>query len=328
MRAIVISEYGGPQVLVLREDIPPPQLSKGSVRVQVHATALNRADVLQRQGFYPPPGGKPQYEIPGLEFAGVISELGEGVSGVQVGDRVCGLLSEGGYAEQVVTPAQMLMPIPDSLSFAQAAAIPEVFITAYDALFARGRLCSGETVLIHAGGSGVGTAAIQLAKRAGARVLATFGSAQKLEAAKQLGLDEGILYKECDFAERIRELAPSGADVIVDFIGAAYLQKNLAAAAVQGRIVQVGLMGGASGDINLGLLMGKRLELIGTVLRARSLQEKTQLTDTVIKELMPDFADGKLVAVLDSTMPLQQAAQAHEYMESNASFGKIVLQVQ
>lgn len=329
MRAVIIEQYGEPEVLVARDDIPEPALTAGAVRVQVCATALNRADVLQRQGLYPPPGKKPQHEIPGLEFAGSVSELGEGVSGVAVGDRVCGLLAGGGYAEQVVLDAGMLIPIPDNLSFEQAAAIPEVFITAQDALFTRGRLQGGQTVLVHAGGSGVGTAAIQLAKRAGARVLATFGSEKKLHAAKALGLDEGILYKECNFAERVSELTDGrGADVIVDFIGAAYLEQNISAAAVQGRIVVVGLMGGAKTDINLGLLLGKRLEIIGTVLRARSLAEKIALTQNLVSDLLPAFAQGDLLPVIDSIMPLEQAAEAHRHMESNTNFGKIVLQVQ
>ena len=326
MQAIVLNEYGSPEVLQL-QSVPDPQPGTGEVLVQVAATALNRADCLQRQGLYPPPGGAPEHEIPGLEFAGEIAALGHGVQGVAVGDRVCGLLSAGGYAERVVTPASMLIPIPETLSYEQAAAIPEVFMTAWDALFARGQLGLGDSVLIHAGGSGVGTAAIQLAHRAGAKVLATFGSTEKLESARPLGLDVGILYREQALEQVVQEQTDAGADVIIDFIGAAALEQNLKAAALCGRIVVVGLMGGVSGEISLGLLLAKRLSLIGTVLRARSLDEKVLLSRTVTRQLMPLFASGALQPVIDSVLPLAQAPEGHRRMEANLNFGKIILTI-
>ncbi|MBF2754469.1 MAG: NAD(P)H-quinone oxidoreductase [Gammaproteobacteria bacterium AqS3] len=329
MQAVVISHYGDADVLQLRRDVPIPDPAPHEVRVRTAFTALNRADVMQRQGFYPPPGKAPEYEIPGLEFAGAIDALGADVtSDWKVGDRVCGLLSAGGYAEFVTTPADLLIRTPEGLTDAAAAAIPEVFMTAWDALHNRARIQPGETALIHAGGSGVGTAAIQLAKKIGATTIATFGSPEKLDAALALGLDHGILYKEQAFEERTLELTQKrGADVILDFIGAAYLSANIKAAASLGRIVVIGLMGGASAELSLGLLLAKRLQITGTVLRARSHEEKRRLTKQVAEDVFPGLAAGELRPVIDRTFALADAAEAHRHMESNANFGKILLRI-
>lgn len=325
MRAVVLEQYGGPEVLQVRE-IPDLEPGVGEVRVKVAASALNRADTMQRRGVYPQPGPRPAYEIPGLEFAGTIDKIGPGVAGWQEGDRVCGLLGGGGYAEQVVIHERLLIRIPQALSFAEGAAIPEVFLTAYDALVEKAALRMGDVALIHAGGSGVGTAATQLAKAMGARTFVTVGSEEKARKSRELGAGRAILYKSEAFDEVVRaETDGRGADVIIDFIGAPYLERNLNAAAVEGRIVFVATMGGDRPEVPLGILMGKRLRLIGTVLRARPLEQKMLLTQRLNQQVMPLFAAGALRPVVDRVFALDQVADAHRYMEENRNFGKIVL---
>ena len=324
MRAAVISEPGGPEVFRI-QDIEEPTPGPAEVLVDVKATALNRADLLQRRGRYPGPVGT-RDDLPGLEMAGVVAATGERVVGVGVGDRVFALLNGGGYGERVVTHHRMTAPIPENLSFTEAASVPEVFLTAYDALFNHCDLVMGESTLIHAAGSGVGTAAIQLARHVGATTYGTVGSAGKLAKAADLGLDVGINYNEQDFAEVIRERSGGrGVDVILDVIGAPYWDRNIASLAVKGRMVIVGTMAGATHEVNIGALMGKRLRVHGTVLRARPVEEKIALNQQFVRNVLPLLADGRIRPVVDSVYPLEEVAEAHRYMESNANFGKIVL---
>lgn len=327
MKAIVIPEYGAPEVLTLQE-IPDPVPGPEDVLVRVKATALNRADLLQRRGLYPQPGPRPEHEIPGLEFAGEVEACGDRVTDYKVGDRVMGLLAGGGYAEKVVTHQRLASPIPDSMSFEDAAAVPEAFITAHDALSQCSLVC-GERVLVHAAGSGVGTAAIQVARVMGAStIFGTAGSAGKLAEAAALGLDVGIDYKSENFAEKIAEATGKrGVDVIIDFVGASYLESNLRALAEKGRMVVVGLMGGISGDLPMGMLMQKRLTIRGTLLRARSLEEKAAATRAFEKSVLPHLASGRIRTVVDQAFPLAEVAEAHRRMEANENFGKIVLRV-
>ena len=326
MRAALITGPGGPEVLQVRE-VDDPVPSPDEVLVDVKASALNRADLLQRHGNYAPPPGV-RADVSGLEFSGVVLEVGERVTGTAPGDRVFGLLSGGGYASRVVTHHLMAMPMPPGLDFVQVAAIPEVFFTAYDALFNHCELKMGESALVHAAGSGVGTAAVQLAHQAGAYVFGTAGSAEKLAKAAELGMDRGINYREQDFVQVVKEAtARKGVNVVCDLVGGPYWEKNIAAMATQGRLVLVGLMGGANVETNLGLLMPKRLRVHGTVLRTRPLEEKITLTNQIKQHVLPLIADGRIKAVVDRTFLLEEAAQAHEYMETNANFGKIVLTV-
>lgn len=326
MRAIVIQEYGNPEVLQLKE-IPNLEPGRGEVRVKIHASALNRADIEQRQGNYPPPI-RSQYEIPGLEFAGVVDKLGPEVSNYCLGDRVFGLLSAGGYAEQVLTHERMLMPIPTNLTFEQAAAIPEVFFTAYDALIDKADFSAGDTVLIHAGASGVGTAAIQLARVMGASsILTTSRSAWKLEKCLQLGATSAINTTQQEFDQVVLDIISRGVDIILDFVGAAYLEKNLNAAALDGRIVQIAMLSGANAQINLQLVLSKRLRLQGTTLRSRSIERKMTLTQKFAKQMLPYFADGRLKPLIDRSFQLKEVVEAHRYMENNSNFGKIVLTI-
>ena len=325
MKAIVIAEYGGPEVLALRE-IDEPEAGPDDLLVRVRATALNRADILQRRGLYPQPGPKPEHEIPGLEFAGEVASAGRNVTGFRAGDRVMGLLAGGGYAEVIIVNHRLASKIPDGLSFEDAAAVPEAFITAHDALVQCSFAC-GETVLVHAAGSGVGTAAIQIAKTMGASVvLGTAGSRDKLDAATRLGLDVAIDYKTEKFADRVREATGGrGVDVVLDFIGAAYLEDNVRALAEKGRMIVIGLMGGTSGDLALGALLQKRLSIRGTLLRARSLEEKATAIRAFEKSVLPHLATGRIRTVVDKVFPLAAAGDAHRMMEENANFGKIVL---
>jgi putative PIG3 family NAD(P)H quinone oxidoreductase len=326
MRAAVITEPGGPDVLkVMEVDDPVP--GPEDVLVDVKASALNRADLLQREGSYPAPPGSPA-DIPGLEFAGVVLEAGDRVIGMSKGDRVFGLLGGGGYASRTVTHHRMAVSIPDSWDFVQAAATPEVYLTAYDALFNRGNLQMGEKVLVHAAGSGVGTAAVQLAHHAGAFVFGTAGSAEKLAGAAKLGMDVGINYHDEDFAAVVKEhTGGTGVDVLIDFIGAPYWDQNIASMAVLGRLVEVGLMGGSRVEVDLGRLMGKRLQVTGTGLRGRSLEEKLALTAQFKRHVLPHLASGSMKPIVDRTFPLEEVAEAHRYMETNANFGKIVLTI-
>ena len=326
MRAAVITEPGGPEVLKVHE-VPDPVPGPDDVLVEVKATALNRADTLQRQGGYPAPPGSPD-DIPGLEFSGVVLETGASVTDLLEGDRVFGLLGGGGYASQVVTHSRMAMRIPDGLDFVQAAAVPEVFFTAYDALFNHCELSMGESVLIHAAGSGVGTAAVQLAHNTGAFVFGTAGSDDKLQRAAELGMDVGINYREQNFAEVVREhTSGAGVNVLLDVIGADYWDRNLASLALRGRMVLVGTMGGGGVNADLRPLMFKRLRINGTVLRARPIEEKIEVTNQIKRHVLPLIASGAIKPVVDTVYPLAEAAEAHRHMESNANFGKIVLAV-
>jgi len=329
MRAIVITEPGGPEVLALR-DVPPPSPGTGEVRVRVRATAVNRADLLQRMGMYPAPHDAPA-DIPGLEFAGEIDALGPGAraaGGFDVGERVCGLAGGGTYAEHVVVHARTLARIPDRLSFTEAAALPEACITAYDAMVARGGLASGESLLVHAVGSGVGTAAVQIARALGARVLGTARSASKLEPARALGLDVPIVAENGRFAEQVRAATGGrGVDVVLELVGGAYVEEDIACVAPCGRIVLVGLMAGARADVDLASLLRKRITLVGTVLRARPLEEKIAAGLAFARHVMPLVERGAVRPVIDAVLPLASAREAHERVAGNAGFGKVVLEV-
>jgi NADPH:quinone reductase len=326
MRAIVIVRPGGPEVLELR-DVPEPSPSRGEVRVRIRATAINRADLLQRAGFYPAPPGSPS-DIPGMEFAGEVDAVGEMVTGWKEGDRVFGLAGGGTYAEKVVVHARALARVPATLMWVDAAAVPEAFITAYDAMVTQAGLGSGERVLIHAVGSGVGTAASQLARALGARSIGTARSRAKLERASALGLDDGIVATGGLFAEEtLRLTGGEGANVILDLVGGAYLGEDVACAAPRGRIAMVGLLAGTQAQLDLGSLLRKRLTVFGTVLRARPLEEKIGVMQAFARHVVPLFERGVLRAVVDRTLPLEKAGEAHAYVASNEGFGKVVLSV-
>lgn len=325
LRGVLIREPGGPDVLAVQE-VPDPVPADGEILIRNRATALNRADVLQRMGFYPPPPGAS--EVPGLECAGEVEALGPGVTGIKIGERVFALLAGGGYAEKVTLPAEVAMPIPDCLDFEQAAAVPEVFTTAYDNLVNYGRIRKGDWALVHGGGSGVGTACIQLLKRLGASVAVTVGSKEKAERCLALGADAAINYKEEAFDEAARAVTGGrGVDVVLDIIGGAYLERNLKSLAPDGRLVIIGAMGGLQGEINLGLMLGKRLSIQATTLRARPVEYKARLARQIEAEVLPGLADGSIVPVIDRVFDLSEVAEAHRLMESNAHFGKIVLRI-
>lgn len=327
MRAIVIEERGGPEVLILRE-IPDPVCGTEDLLVGVRATALNRGDLLQRRGLYPQPGPIPEHEVPGLEFAGEVLQAGARVEGFAPGDRVMGILAGGSYAEKIVTHNRNAVRIPDNLSDAEAAAVPEAFITAHDALL-QCDLVAGESVLVHAAGSGVGVAAIQVAHVMGATpILGTAGSDEKLEAARGIGLDVGIDYHHKDFAQEVMsETGGHGADVIVDFIGASYLARNLSSVAECGRIIIIGMLGGIAAELNLAQLLARRARIMGTLLRPRPLEQKAAATRAFEKSVLPHIACGRIRPIVDRVFPLADAAAAHAYMETNANFGKIILEV-
>lgn len=328
MRAAVITNPGGPEAFEVQE-VPDPTFGPDEVLVAVHATALNRADLLQRMGRYNGPPGT-RNDIPGLEMAGVVEEVGERVAGWKPGDRVMALLGGMGYASKVAVHERMLMPVPPNLTLEQAASIPEVFLTAFDALHLQCELKMGESVLIHAAGSGVGTAGVQLAAAQGCRVFGTAGSADKLERAAELGLHVGINYREQDFAEVVQERTDGrGVDVILDVIGAPYWDQNLASLALKGRMVIVGTMGGGRVEnMNIGALMQKRALVRGTLLRARPLEEKATLIQAFVHQVVPLFANETIQPVIDRVFPLEEVAEAHRLMESNANFGKIVLSIE
>jgi putative PIG3 family NAD(P)H quinone oxidoreductase len=325
MKAIVVDQPGGPEVMRLAE-VPDPVAGDGEVLLRVHATAVNRADILQRQGFYPPPPGASP--ILGMEAAGEVAATGPGVGDWSPGMRAAALLAGGGYAELVAVPAAQLLAVPPGLDLEQAAAVPEAFLTADDNLFTRGRLGAGETVLIHGGASGVGTAAIQLARRAGARVLVTAGSAEKLRRCAELGAEAGINHREEDFAERARQLTDGrGVDVILDIIGAAYLERNLGCLAPDGRLVVIGLQGGVRAEIDLNAMLRGRLTLLATTLRGRPLEQKAEIVARARLEVLPGFIDGSLQPVVHAVVPLTEAARAHRILESGENVGKVVLRV-
>jgi putative PIG3 family NAD(P)H quinone oxidoreductase len=324
MRAIAITSYGGPEVLKLVQR-PEPEPSRGEVRVRVRATAINRADLLQRMGRYPAPPDAPS-DVPGLEFAGEVEALGADVADFRPGDRVFGLVAGGAYAEALVVHARALARIPPSLDFAAAAAVPEAFITAYDAMVDQARLGAGDVVLVSAVGSGVGTAAVQLAHAVGARSIGTARTADKLERARALGMDHGLVPEGGRFAAAVLELtAQRGADVIVELVGGPYVKEDLLCLAPRGRIGLVGMLAGSTVELDLGKLMQSRGEMRGTVLRARPLEEKIAVAQTFARHVVPLFATGKLVAVVDRIFPLAEASSAHTYMASNQGFGKVVL---
>ena len=326
MKAIIRTGDGGPEVLQLAE-APSPTPTATQLLVDVHATALNRADTIQRRGGYPPPPG--ESDIIGLEIAGTVSAMGDAVeSGISEGDRVFGLVGGGGYAEQAVIDYRMAMPIPDGWSFEQAAAVPEVFFTANENIFTLGKLSAGETILIHAGGSGVGSAGVQISRHAGATVFVTAGTQEKINGCKELGATDGINYKTTDFVTEIQRLTDGqGVDVVLDFIGAPYFERNLSILKTKGRLLQVGLIGGSATEINLNTLMRNRLQIIGSVMRPQSIDEKIAITQRFVERWLPALKNGVLQPVIDTVFPLAQAAQAHEYMEANRNFGKILLKV-
>ncbi|HXU69300.1 MAG TPA: NAD(P)H-quinone oxidoreductase [Polyangia bacterium] len=326
MRAIVIDAPGGPEVLQWRE-VPTPEPGRGEVRVRVRATAVNRADLLQRMGLYPAPPDAPQ-QIPGLEFAGEIDAVGAGVSAWKAGDRVFGLVGGGAYAEALVTHGDTVARMPDALSFTDAAAIPEAFITAWDAMVTQAGLGAGETVLVSAVGSGVGTAAVQIARALSARPLGTARTASKLARASKLGMDRGFTVAGGKFADDVlRATGGRGVDVVLELVGGGYMAEDLLCAAPEGRIVLVGLMAGVRAELDLGLVLRKRLAIIGTQMRARPLGEKIEVTRTFARHVVPLVEAGRLVPVVERVMALPEAAAAHQAMASNEGFGKIVLGV-
>ena len=326
MRAIVVSQPGGPEVLAL-EARPSPVPSRGEVRVRIHAAGVNRADLLQRMGLYPAPKDAPP-DIPGLEYAGVIDALGEGVSDRAVGDRVFGLAPGGTYGEELVVHARAVARMPEGMSFVDGAAVPEAFITAYDAMVTQGGLASGDAVLIHAAGSGVGTAGVQIARALGATVIGTARTAEKLERARKLGLRHGILAKGGAFAKDVLALTGErGADVVLELVGGAYVAEDLRCIALQGRVVVVGTLGGQSLELDLVTLMRKRATVRGTMLRSRPLEERILAMQTFERHVVPLLASGALVPVVDRVFPLAKAGDAHEYVASNDGFGKVVLEV-
>ncbi|MCC5952091.1 MAG: NAD(P)H-quinone oxidoreductase [Acidimicrobiia bacterium] len=323
MRAVVIDEPGGPDVLRVADDVPDPEPGPEEVVVEVAATALNRADLLQRRGLYPGPPMDP--EIPGMELAGTVVTCGVRASALAVGDRVMGIVGGGAYAERIAVHERQLMVVPEGLTFVEAAAIPEVFITAWDAMVVQGGLTSGRVALVHAGASGVGTAAIGLARALGASVVVT-ASAAKVDRCRALGADVAVDYASEDFVVACRQYTSGrGVDVVVDLVGGDYVDRNIDALAVGGRIVQVGVMGGGRTEVTIGKLLPKRASIIGTVLRSRPIEEKIAVTQRFAREILPLFDRGVLAPVVDSTFPLERIGEAHEYMEANRNVGKIVV---
>jgi putative PIG3 family NAD(P)H quinone oxidoreductase len=324
MQAIVLESYGAPDVLCLRE-VPDPEPAHDEVVVAVVATALNRADLLQRRGLYP--GPPMAHEIPGMELAGHVVDVGSSVTVWKVGDAVMGIVGGGAYAERIAVHERQLVAVPTSVPVADAAAIPEVFITAFDALVVQGGLTSGRTALVHAGASGVGTAAIQITKAIGASVVVT-ASPAKLDACLALGADVAVDYTTDDFVAAARAATSGrGVDVVLDVIGGDYVDRNIDAVRVGGRIVQVGVMGGGKAEVSIAKLLPKRASIIGTVLRARPVEEKIAITQRFGAELLPLFDQGVLRPVIDSRYALADVGAAHAYMESNANIGKIVVEV-
>lgn len=325
MKAIVVEQPGGPEQLALAE-VPDPVPADGELLVRVHASALNRADTNQREGNYPPQHGAS--EILGLELAGEVVGLGPGADRFREGDRVYGLSGGGGYAELATLHQDLAMPIPAQWDYQTAASVPEVFFTASTAIHTLGGLESGQRALIHGGGSGVGIAAIQIAKLLGGEAWITAGTDEKCAKALEIGAARTINYKQKDFAADVKEATGGeGVHVILDLVGGPYLERNLKSLAVAGRLVEVGLMGGPKTEVNLGLLMVKRLQIFGTVMRSRPLADRVAITRHYQEQLEPALIDGRMRPVIDSVFPLRDAADAHRYMESDKNFGKIVLDV-
>lgn len=324
MRAVVLTEHGEPDVLAVAE-VADPVPGPDEVLVDVAATAVNRADLLQRRGRYP--GPPMEQEIPGMELAGRVAAVGSRARDWAVGDAVMGIVGGGAYAERIAVHERQLMPVPSTVGLSDAAAIPEVFITAWDALVRQGGLTAGRVALVHAGASGVGTAAIQIAKAIGASIIVT-ASTGKLEACRALGADRVVDYTADDFVDSAKDLTGGrGVDAVLDVVGGEYLARNIDALTVGGRIIQVGVMGDASATFPLGALLPKRASLIGTVLRSRPIEEKISVTQHFAREMLPLFESRALVPVIDSRFRLEQIADAHRHMESNANVGKIVVEL-
>ncbi|RLP91685.1 NAD(P)H-quinone oxidoreductase [Micromonospora sp. CV4] len=324
MRAITIPQPGGPDALIWAE-VPDPEPGPGEVIVDVRAAGVNRADLLQRQGHYPPPPGAPEY--PGLECSGVISAVGPEVTGWAIGQQVCALLTGGGYAERVAVPAEQLLPVPGGVDLVDAAALPEVACTVWSNLLPVGRLHSGDTLLVHGGGSGIGTFAIQFGAALGATVLTT-ARAAKHPRLRELGAAHTIDYQEQDFVEEVRRATDGhGADVVLDIMGASYLGRNVAALATGGRLVVIGLQGGRKAELDLGALLTKRASVAATTLRARPLSEKAEIVRGVRDEVWPLIEAGRIRPVVDRRLPISEAAEAHRLVESNDHVGKVLLTV-
>ncbi len=322
MRAVVLRSHGGPEVLTI-EEVDDPTAGRDEIVVEVEHTAINRADILQRMGLYPDPRGR-SVEIPGLEYAGVVSEVGADVAGWSVGDRAMGIEAGGCYAAKVVTHARQALPVPSAVISSDAAAIPEVFLTAWDALVVQGGLTSGRWALVHAGASGVGTAAIQIATAIGARIAVTC-SAGKADACRALGADVVLERSPADWLGELRDAVPGGVDVVLDVIGGDEVDRNLHAARTDATIVQVGLMGGGTAPVNIGLILSKRITWVGTTLRARPIERKLALSQRFIEEMLPLFEAAALKPVVDSRFAFEQIADAHRHMEANANVGKILI---
>ncbi|MGP2442156.1 NAD(P)H-quinone oxidoreductase [Streptomyces sp. JW3] len=323
MHAITIPEPGGPEALVWAE-VPDPVPGEGEVLVEVTASAVNRADIMQRQGFYPPPPGASPY--PGLECSGRVAALGTGVSGWSVGDEVCALLSGGGYAEQVVVPAGQLLPVPAGVGLKQAAALPEVVCTVWSNVFMNARLRAGETFLVHGGSSGIGTMAIQLAKAVGAEVAVTAGTAEKLARCAELGADILVNYREQDFVAEVKEATGgAGADVILDNMGAKYLDRNLQALAFNGRLAIIGMQGGRKAELDIGALLAKRAAVTAAGLRARPKEEKATIVAAVREHVWPLLAEGRIRPIVDRELPMSDAPAAHRIVEESGHIGKVLL---
>jgi putative PIG3 family NAD(P)H quinone oxidoreductase len=323
--AIEISKPGGPDVLVPVER-PKPDLAPGEVLIKVEAAGVNRPDVMQRMGQYPPPPGAS--DIPGLEVAGVIVKIAHGVSQWRIGDRVCALVAGGGYAEFCDVPAPQCLAIPRGMDFVQAAAIPETFFTVWTNVFDRGHLTAGESILVHGGSSGIGTTAIQLAHARGSRVFATAGSAEKCAACERLGAERAFNYRESDFVAAVKEVTDGrGVDVVLDMVGGDYVARNIEALAIEGRLLQVGLLGGYKAQVNLIALMQRRVTLTGSTLRARSVAEKGVIAAALLQHVWPLFESGAVRPVIHATFPLRAAADAHRVMDASTHIGKLVLVV-
>jgi putative PIG3 family NAD(P)H quinone oxidoreductase len=323
MRAVIAPEPGGPEALVVT-DLPDPTPGPGEVVLDMAATAVNRADTLQRQGHYPPPPGAS--EILGLECSGVVSAVGADVDRWSEGDEVCALLAGGGYAEKVLVPTGQVMPVPQGIDLVAAGALPEVACTVWSNVFMVAALQPDETLLVHGGAGGIGTFAIQLAHALGARVVATAGSPEKLEVCRSLGADVAVSYREQDFVEEVRAATDGrGADVILDNMGATYLERNLAALATEGRLVVIGMQGGTRAEIDLGALMRKRAAVTATSLRARPVEEKAAICASVVEHVWPLVSDGSVRTLVHATLPLEDAREGHRMMEAGEHVGKIVL---
>ncbi|WP_405142693.1 NAD(P)H-quinone oxidoreductase [Sphaerisporangium sp. NBC_01403] len=316
MHAIVISQPGGPEVLEWRE-VPDPRPARGEVLIEVAAAGVNRADLMQRQGFYPPPPGAPDF--PGLECSGVVAEVGEDVEGFAPGDEVCALLAGGGYAEKVAVPWEQVLPAPSGITLVEAAALPEVACTVWSNVFMTARLRRGETLLVHGGASGIGTCAVQLAKALGSHVVVTAGTAEKVARCLELGADEAINYREEDFAEKVR------ADVVLDIMGAKYLRKNISVLKTGGRLAVIGLQGGAKGELDLGAMLAKRASIHATGLRNRPVPEKGAIVRGVGENVWPLVEAGAVRPVVHAVVPMAEAAEAHRILESGDHIGKVLL---